>query len=100
MILYSSTQRRQEPNLHCARIKVPDGIFVKVEPNQSLDIFGKFDLIICNFVLVEHSYDEARRIIQQLQPLINNNGVLQLVVGLINLTNLSIARCTYGFQRT
>ena len=35
-----------------------------------------------------------------IKPFVDYRTGIQLVVGLINPTNFSIARCTYGFQRT
>ena len=65
-----------EENLCLARTKVPEGTFLKIESGQSFDVFDKFDLVICNFVLVEHPCDEMADIIKQLQSLIDSNGVL------------------------
>lgn len=65
-----------EENLCLARTKIPEGTFVKIEAGQSLDIFDTFDLVICNFVLVEHPCDEMADIIKQLQSLIASDGVM------------------------
>lgn len=63
-------------NLDKARIKVPEAEFVKVESDQSLEFLGKFDLIICNFVLLEHPYGDMVGIVKRLQPLLDAGGVL------------------------
>lgn len=65
-----------EQNLLFAKSKVPDGLFVRTALDQSLDVFGKFDLVICNFVLVEHPFIEMQDIIKKLRSLLNDNGVL------------------------
>lgn len=65
-----------DDNLHNARIKMPDETFVKVDHEQSIEYLGKFDLIICNFVLVEHPYASMLEIIKQLRPLLEESGVL------------------------
>ena len=49
-----------DENLAYAKTKVPEGNFVKIDPNQSLTNLGKFDLIICNFVLVELPSDQMK----------------------------------------
>ena len=64
-----------DENLAYAKTKVPEGTFVKIDPNQSLTNLGKFDLIICNFVLVELPSDQMKDTIKKLKPLLNDNGV-------------------------
>lgn len=65
-----------DENLRNAKIKMPDETFIKIDHEQSIEYLGKFDLIICNFVLVEHPYDSMLKIIKQLQPLLDESGVL------------------------
>lgn len=65
-----------EENLANARIKVPEGVFIKIDSNQSVESLGNFDLIICNFVLLEHPYIDMLEIIKKLQPLLEETGVL------------------------
>lgn len=63
-------------NLAIAQDTVSNGKFVHITADQDLKFLGKFDLIICNFVLVEHPFEEMLNIITKLQSLLDDNGVL------------------------
>ena len=65
-----------EENLKQAKTRLPDAQFIQITPNQSLSKLGEFDIIICNFVLVENKYKEMLNILRSLQPLLANDGVL------------------------
>ena len=63
-------------NLANARIKVPEGTFVNIDADQSIESFGTFDLIVCNFVLLEQPFGDMLKIVKKLQPLLDETGVL------------------------
>jgi len=65
-----------DENLKFARLRLPQAKFLKVDPNQPLQNLGNFDLIICNFVLVENKYKEMVKILKIIQPLLMYSGVL------------------------
>lgn len=64
-----------EDNLVFAKEKVPEGLFVKILAHQELDILGKFDLIICNFVLIEIPYHDLEKTVTKLQTLLHDSGL-------------------------
>ncbi|MBA2652079.1 MAG: methyltransferase domain-containing protein [Tatlockia sp.] len=63
-------------NLTIAQNSIANGKFIHITPDQDLKFLGKFDLIICNFVLVEHPFEEMLDIVKRLQPLLDVTGVL------------------------
>jgi ubiquinone/menaquinone biosynthesis C-methylase UbiE len=65
-----------EENLVLARKRIPAGQFHKIEPGKSIDWLGTFDIIVCNFVLLEHPYKEMLTILNKIQPILDDSGVL------------------------
>ncbi len=65
-----------EENLKFARHRLPKGNFLKIEPNQSLQKLGEFDLIVCNFVLVELQQKNMLNVLKIIQPLLIDSGAL------------------------
>jgi ubiquinone/menaquinone biosynthesis C-methylase UbiE len=64
-----------EENLLYARKRLPKGNFIKIPAEASLDL-GQFDIIVCNFVLVEVRYPEMVSILKSLQKSLNPEGIL------------------------
>lgn len=65
-----------EENLHIARKKLPHADLRCISPKDKLSDLGKFDLIICNFVLVEMPSDEMHAVLTLLQSKLSERGVL------------------------
>lgn len=66
-----------ENNLTLARKRLPQGIFEKVEKGQLPEQFNnKFDIVICNFVLVENQYEEMVNLLKRIQPTLCETGIL------------------------
>ncbi|HSW75749.1 MAG TPA: methyltransferase domain-containing protein [Candidatus Saccharimonadales bacterium] len=65
-----------EENLKFARERIPHAEFVKTNPNQCLKRLGDFDLIVCNFVLVENQHGNMVNILKAIQPLLKDTGIL------------------------
>lgn len=63
-------------NLKISKERVPHAKFLEIKPEQSLGKFGEFDLILCNFVLVENEYKKMVQILKYIQPLLSDKGVL------------------------
>lgn len=59
-----------------ARQRFPDIQFKQISIGESLDKFGKFDLIICNFVLVEMHSDQMLELLIQANTLLTQHGIL------------------------
>jgi len=65
-----------EENLKIARGKLPNADFRAITANDKLDDLGKFDLIICNFVLVEMQTTEMLTVLTTLNSRLSENGVI------------------------
>lgn len=64
-----------EQNINFAKQRMPRGTFVKINENDSLESLGEFDLIICNFVLVENKQDKMTDILKKLQSRLSDSGI-------------------------
>lgn len=64
-----------QQNLACARERVPQGDFYCVTNETPLDHLGSFDLIICNFVLVEIKSEEMNSVLNRIQSSLSDIGV-------------------------
>lgn len=62
-------------NLKFARSRLPKAKFVEIDPTQELTELGEFDLIICNFVLLENKTKEMITILQKIQTILADDGV-------------------------
>lgn len=65
-----------EKNLEVAKNKLPNAKFFCVNTNDDLSSLGKFDLIVCNFVLVEMPEKEMLTLLPRLKSLLSKNGIL------------------------
>lgn len=63
-----------EENIKQAKLKRSDLNFISIQPQASLDFLGQFDVIICNFVLVELKEDVMRGVLTKIQSLLNDQG--------------------------
>lgn len=63
-------------NIEIAKSKMPGGTFKCISNEDNFDDMGKFDLIICNFVLVEMKSSEMLSIVKLLKSKLNENGIL------------------------
>lgn len=65
-----------EANLSIARAKLPHVSFKKIAPEGEIDQSERFDLIVCNFVLVEMKEQEMTHLLGTLKMLLSENGIL------------------------
>lgn len=63
-------------NLKLAKQKLPDGKFILITPEKTLNALGQFDLIICNFVLVEMQFKEMLLTLTQLRSRLSEQGII------------------------
>lgn len=63
-------------NLSIAKIRIPQGNFVHFNKIDEVVFDNDFDLIICNFVLLELPQDQLIKILKKLNTLITPNGIL------------------------
>lgn len=64
-----------EENLEQARKALPGAKFIKINPSESLRHLGEFDLVICNFVLVEANEKLMGDILNHIQSLLSDDGI-------------------------
>lgn len=64
-----------EENIKFARQRLDNATFLKITPGESLKQLGEFDLIICNFVLVENQQDKMNAILEDIQSLLSETGI-------------------------
>ncbi|HHS8316166.1 TPA: class I SAM-dependent methyltransferase [Legionella pneumophila] len=64
-----------DENITFAKKRLPHAEFFKISPNQSINHLGKFDLIICNFVLVELRNDEMDQVLKNIESLLDSSGI-------------------------
>lgn len=65
-----------EENLKIARKNVPEGTFSLIKKNNFSNDISEFDLIICNFVLLENNFAEMLTTLKEISKLMNNSAVL------------------------
>ena len=65
-----------EANVEIAREKMPSAHFECIAKNESIEKHGVFDLIICNFVLVEMRSDEMLDVLSSLKNSLSEKGIL------------------------
>lgn len=65
-----------EANLAIAKEKLPSAIFKKISSTNEIDRSEKFDLIVCNFVLVEMKEQEMLHLLATLKTLLSEDGIL------------------------
>lgn len=58
-----------------AKEKVPGASFVVIEKAEPVDHLGKFDFILCNFVLVELKEKEMKAVLENINSLLSENGI-------------------------
>lgn len=63
-------------NLEIARKKLPQAQFKCITAKDNLEDIGHFDLIICNFVLVEMKNNEMLDVLNLLKTKLSKNGIL------------------------
>ena len=63
-------------NLELAKKRLPSGKFQQIDVGKPIENLGTFDIVICNFVLLEHNDKEMLRILGQIHPLVSEQGVL------------------------
>lgn len=64
-----------EKNIKFASDRLPSATFIKINPGDRLNNLGEFDLIICNFVLVENKEVLMSEILKTIQSLLNESGI-------------------------
>lgn len=64
-----------EENIKFARQRLSQATFHVVGVSQPLEHLGQFDLIICNFVLVENTQDKMNIILKNIQSLLTDTGI-------------------------
>lgn len=64
-----------EENIQFARQRLAKATFLKVNLGDSLKYLGEFDLIICNFVLVENQQNKMNAILKDIQSLLTDSGI-------------------------
>lgn len=64
-----------ENNLLLAQKLLPQGKFISVKKGEFPKELNDFDLIICNFVLLENSYADMLPILQSIEHLLNPSGI-------------------------
>jgi 2-polyprenyl-3-methyl-5-hydroxy-6-metoxy-1,4-benzoquinol methylase len=62
-------------NIKFASDRLPTGKFIEINPGQNLAHLGEFDLIICNFVLVETKEKLMTDILKSVQSLMKDSGI-------------------------
>lgn len=65
-----------EENLAYARLRIPDGKFEKIDQTDKLENIGQFDLIICNFVLVEHPFSSMVNLLEVIYDKLKKDSIL------------------------
>ncbi len=65
-----------EENLKIAKEKLPQANFKCITEESKLDDIGQFELIICNFVLVEMNNDDMLKVLNLLQSKLSENGII------------------------
>ena len=65
-----------QENLNIARKKLPASRFIHITSEKDLKNLGNFDLIICNFVLVEIRSNEFLSVLSALRDRLSEHGVL------------------------
>lgn len=65
-----------DKNLEISRNKIPNAKFQLISENDKLNDIGLFDLIICNFVLVEMTSNSMLGILKKLKTKLSENGIL------------------------
>ena len=63
-------------NLALAKEKLPIVSFRQIQDVSELDSKEKFDLIVCNFVLVEMKEEQMMRILESLRNLLSESGII------------------------
>ncbi|HDS3856721.1 TPA: methyltransferase domain-containing protein [Legionella pneumophila] len=64
-----------QENIQFAKNRLPHVQFSQIAPNQSLNHLGKFDLIVCNFVLVELKEHEMDLVLKNIELLLSSSGI-------------------------
>jgi SAM-dependent methyltransferase len=64
-----------ERNLNVAKQKNPNGTFYLIDKNSLPDEIKDFDLIICNFVLLENTQADMAKILMNIQMALNDPGI-------------------------
>ncbi|MGQ3892592.1 class I SAM-dependent methyltransferase [Legionella sp. CNM-4043-24] len=62
-------------NIKQAQKRLPHAVFSTITPGQKLDFCEEFDLVICNFVLVEVEQRDMAMILQTIQSVLSASGV-------------------------
>lgn len=62
-------------NINLAKQRLPCATFCRIKENDTLSDLGKFDLVICNFVLVEMKSDRMTDVLKKIQSLLDETGV-------------------------
>ncbi|OGT35640.1 MAG: hypothetical protein A3F11_06960 [Gammaproteobacteria bacterium RIFCSPHIGHO2_12_FULL_37_14] len=65
-----------EANLLLAKEKLPQVAFKRISPQSGFDQTEKFDLITCNFVLVEMKEAQMLLVLEALKNILSENGIL------------------------
>jgi 2-polyprenyl-3-methyl-5-hydroxy-6-metoxy-1,4-benzoquinol methylase len=64
-----------EQNIKFAKQRLQQAKFITVKPGELLKDLGQFDLIICNFVLVENKQNNMVTILKNIESLLCDTGV-------------------------
>ena len=64
-----------ERNLAVAKENNPEGKFFLVQKNCIPDNISDFDLVICNFVLLENAQDDIKKILANIYHKLSNQGI-------------------------
>lgn len=65
-----------ESNIQLAKEKLPHVLFMVISPENKLEQAEKFDLIICNFVLVEMKEEKMLSVLATLKNHLSDNGII------------------------
>lgn len=65
-----------EENLKLAKAKLPQGNFFLLSNDNPMLNIGKFDIVVCNFVLLENKFPTMLTILQKIRKLMSDTGVL------------------------
>lgn len=61
-----------------AKERVPNANFLTVQKEDNLDHLGKFDLIVCNFVLVELKEKDMKFVLEKINSLLSDTGIAMI----------------------
>ncbi len=85
-------------NLEVAQNCNPEGKFFHLINNKIPDELNSFDLIICNFVLLENRYDSMRTILKNIYDLLNDKGIASITGNTAKVYDLGNAWVSFDME--